>query len=219
MITTRTQRLSTFIEAYVAEPEGTPLGGVVVVQEIFGVNGHIRDIAERLAEAGYVAIAPAFFDHVQVGVELDYDQAGIEAGRELVSELGLDTPVDDIAAAARAIGYAGAIGCVGFCWGGTLALLAAQRLGLPSSSFYGARNVPFLDQPFKAAAQFHFGEQDHSIPADMVAAHRAALPDMSVFTYPQAGHGFNCERRDSYHAESADLAWQRTLAFFEQQLG
>jgi carboxymethylenebutenolidase len=211
-------QLSTGIDAFVHEPEGEPLGGIVVIQEIFGVNAHIRDLVERLADAGYLAVAPAVFDHIHPGIELGYDQQGFDEGRKCIQQVGLDVSLDDVAAAASTIAHAGKVGTVGFCWGGTVAMLAAQRLGLPSVSFYGARNVPFLDQPFKAPVQFHFGELDKGIPPDMVAAHRSALPDMEIFTYPEAGHGFNCDRRDAYHAPSAALAWQRTLTFFRQQL-
>jgi len=207
------------IGAYVARPGGTPKGGIVVVQEIFGVNQHMRNVTDRFAEHGYVAIAPAFFDHVESGVELGYDEAGFKRGRELIGEISFETALEDVASAAEAIKSAGRIGCVGYCWGGTVAYLAAARLGLPSVSYYGARNVKFLDEKPKAAVQFHFGENDSSIPAEAVEAHRTKLPGYDVFTYP-AGHAFDrAVDPHAYDPASAKLALERTLAFFDKQLG
>lgn len=206
------------IGAYLAKAEGTPKGGLVVVQEIFGVNAHMRDVVDRYAALGYTAIAPAFFDHVESDVELGYDEAGFARGRQLVGEIGFDLALDDVASAAEAISSAGRIGCVGYCWGGTVALLAAIRLGMPAVSYYGARNTAFLGSAPKAPVQFHFGERDASIPPEAVARHREALPDAEVYTYP-AGHAFN---RDvdpkAYDAASAKLALERTLSFFDRHL-
>ena len=211
--TTRTQ----CIGAYLAQPAGKPKGGIVVIQEIFGVNAHMRSVADRFAEHGYTAIAPAFFDHLESGVELGYDQAGYARGKQLTTELGLDRAVEDVASAAEAISSAGRIGTVGYCWGGTVALLSALRLGLPSVSYYGARNLPFLHEVPKAPVMFHFGEKDQSITSEMVARHRQALPQMDVFTYP-ADHAFNRDVGAQYDPASAQLAMQRTLGFFEQHL-
>lgn len=205
------------IGAWLAEPVGKPRGGIVVAQEIFGVNPHIRSVVERFAAFGYVAIAPAFFDHVESGVELDYDRAGFAAGKKLVAEVGLDRAVADVASAAASIASAGKVGCVGYCWGGTVAYLAAARLGMASVSYYGMRNVQHFDEAPIAPVQFHFGEHDQSIPPEMIARHRHELRDAEVFTYP-AGHGFNCDTRADFDAASAKLALQRTLEFFEREL-
>ncbi|NCT66327.1 MAG: dienelactone hydrolase family protein [Rhodanobacteraceae bacterium] len=206
------------IGAYLARPAGTPKGGLVVVQEIFGVNAHMRGVVDRFAEHGYTAIAPAFFDHVESGVELDYDSEGMARGRRLAGEIPFDLAIEDVASAAEAIASAGRIGCVGYCWGGTVAFLAATRLGLPAVSYYGARNVNFLDETPKAAVMFHFGLRDKSIPPEAIARHRAALPDAEIFTYP-AGHAFNREvDSKAYDAASAQLALERTLAFFDREL-
>ena len=206
------------IGAYVARPDGKPKGGLVVVQEIFGVNEHMRNVTDRFAEHGYVAIAPAFFDHVETGVELGYDEAGFKRGQELVAQVSFDTAIADVGSAADSIRSAGRIGCVGYCWGGTIALLAATRLGLPAVSYYGARNVAFLDEPPRAPLMFHFGERDESIPPEAVERHRGAMPDAEVHVYP-AGHAFN---RDvdpgAWHETSARLAFERTLAFFGRHL-
>ena len=203
----------------------------MVVQEIFGANAHIRAVAEGYAADGYVVLAPAFFDPVEPGVELGYDQAGYAHGRELVAQLGLDAALQIVAAAAAWLqarlagrGEPTAVGTVGYCWGGTVALLSALRLGLPSVSYYGARDLPFLEDPQlvakpRAPVMFHFGQDDPLIPDAAVQAHRQALPGMEVFTYP-AGHAFNREvDADAYHAPSAALARQRSLAFFAGHLG
>ena len=147
----------------------------------------------------------------------DFD-ALVAKGRELITELGLEAAVDITAAAVRELAkIGGKVGTVGYCWGGTVALLAALRLGLPSASYYSARNVPFLQETPRAPVIFHFGERDASIPPEMVALHREHLPQMPLHTYP-AGHGFNCNVRADYDAPSAALARQRTLAFFSEHL-
>lgn len=208
------------VGAWRADPVSAPRGGLVVVQEIFGVNTHVRSVADRYAAAGYVALAPAFFDPVERGVELGYDSEGFARGRELVAALGTDRAVLVLAAAADLLRAEGLkVGVVGFCWGGTVALLGNTRLGLPASSYYGARNEAFLDEPLRAPMQFHFGEEDASIPAEVVDAHRQRQPDADVFTYPGAGHAFNREvDPGAYDAASAHLAHQRTMHLFEQAL-
>lgn len=207
------------IGAYLAEAEGKPKGGLVVIQEIFGVNPHIRTVADRFAAMGYTAVAPAFFDHLETGVEMDYSNESMAKGKQLVMELGLDRAVEDVASAAEAIASAGKIGTVGYCWGGTIAFLSAIRLGLPSVSYYGARNVPFLAEKPKAPVMFHFGEKDPSIPPEAVAKHRDMLPQMDVYTYPGAGHAFNRDIDPGhYHQASAELALKRTMAFFDKYL-
>lgn len=206
------------IGAYLAKPQGVPKGGIVVVQEIFGVNAHMRGVVDRFAEHGYTAIAPAFFDHVESGVELGYEPADFARARGLVGEISFDLAIEDVASAAEAIASAGRIGCVGYCWGGTVAFLAATRLGLPAVSYYGARNVKFLDEKPQAPLMFHFGEKDHSIPPEAVERHRAELPEAEIFTYP-ADHAFNRDVSPSaYDAASAKLALARTLAFFDRTL-
>jgi carboxymethylenebutenolidase len=207
------------IGAYLAKPAGKPKGGIVVVQEIFGVTAHIRDVADRFAEAGYTAIAPAFFDYVENDVELAYDKTGTQRGKDLAAEVGLDRPVEAVASAAESISSSGKIGVVGYCWGGTVALLAAQRLGLPSVSYYGARNVPFLDQRLRAPAMFHFGARDRSITPDAVQKHRDAYPGAPVYVYEDAGHAFNRDSDPTHYAPvGAPLALQRTMAFFDKEL-
>lgn len=205
------------ISAYRADPSGKPQGGIVVIQEIFGVNAHIRSVVDKFAQAGYVAIAPAIFDYAERNVELDYDETGVLKGRALAAQVGFDQTVSAVAAATKIIQSVGKIGVVGFCWGGSVAFLCATRLTLPAVSYYGGRTVPFLSEKLLAPLLFHFGEYDPIISADDIAKHRAALPDATIYTYP-AGHGFNCDARADYNAECAQLAWERTLDFFAEKL-
>ena len=207
------------IGAYLAKPKGKPKGGIVVVQEIFGVTAHIRAVADGFAKHGYTAIAPACFDFVENDVELAYDHDGMERGKSLAAETGLDRAVEAVASAADSIKSSGTIGVVGYCWGGTVALLSAQRLGLPAVSYYGARNVPFLDQPLKAAVLFHFGAKDRSITPDAVQKPREAYPDAPIHVYEHAGHAFNRDVDPTrYDPVGAPQALERTLAFFDKHL-
>ena len=153
------------VRAWRAEPAGPARGGIVVLQEIFGVNPHVRDVAARCADAGYIALAPSLYDPVEPGVELDYDADGTQRGVALRNALGFDRAVDIVEAAAESLQQEGLrTGVVGFCWGGSVAFLANARLGLPTVSYYGARSVPFLDEPARAPMLFHFGGRDASIP-------------------------------------------------------
>ncbi len=205
--------------AYRADPDGAPKGGIVVIQEIFGVNSHIRADVDRFAGHGYAAIAPALFDRVRTGVELGYDEAGLEEGRGIVGELGFDNPLLDIKAAAAALEGVGRIGVVGYCWGGTVAWLTATRLALPSVSYYGGRTVGFLDEAPKAPLLMHFGETDHAIPLSDVETIKARYPDIPVHIHAGAGHGFNCDQRDSYNQEAAAAALTLTLEFLAANVG
>lgn len=209
------------IDAWRADPlDGAQRGALVVVQEIFGVNEHIRAVVERYAAEGYVAVAPDMFAPVQPHVELGYGEDGFARGRELAAALGFERAVDIVAGAAamlREEGHATAV--IGFCWGGSVAYLANTRLGLPAVSYYGARTVPFLDEPLRAPMLFHFGGDDGSIPPADVQAHRERQPDATVHVYEGAGHAFN---RDvdprHHHPASASLAHRRTLKFLEVAL-
>lgn len=206
------------VRAWRSEPAGPSHRAVVVIQEIFGLNAHIRDVTERFAKAGFVALAPALFDPAERDVELEYDAAGIARGLALTRAVGIDRAVDLVAAAAGQLQGEGLrIGAVGFCWGGTVALLANTRLALPAVSYYGGRNLQFLDEPLRGPMLFHFGSRDRSIPAADVEQHRQKHPAATVHVYP-AGHGFNCDPRQDYEPASAALAWERTIEFFEENL-
>ncbi|MBX9403636.1 dienelactone hydrolase family protein [Lysobacter sp. BMK333-48F3] len=206
------------VRAWRADPGGPPRGGLVVIQEIFGVNAHIRAVAERFAEAGYAVLAPALFDPVEPGVELGYDQSAAARGVELRNAVGFDRASEIVGAAAHRLQDEGLrTGAVGFCWGGSLAFLANTRHGLPAVSYYGARTLPFLGEPARAPIAFHFGRHDGSIPPEAIEQHRQALPNAPIYLY-DAGHGFNCELRADYDADSAALAWRRTLDFLADNL-
>ena len=211
--------------AYEARPQGTPKGSVVVLQEIFGVNSHIRAVADGYAAQGYLAVAPATFHRVKPDVELGYGPDDIAAGRELKAAVeGLSAPgvMPDIAAAVAYAAQAGKVAVMGYCWGGLLAWRFACLLpGVSAAvSYYGGG----MTEPREAARQplcpvlAHFGEQDHAIPLDGVLAFKAAQPGVQVEIYA-AQHGFNCDHRGAYNAAAAALALERTLAFLAQHTG
>ena len=213
--------------AYVAQPEGTPRGAIVVLQEIFGVNSHIRGVADRFAAQGYLAVAPATFDRVKTGVELGYTADDMSAGMTLKSAVEVlpDTEVlQDIQAAidhAAELG-GGKVGIIGFCWGGLLAWRSACLLkGLSAAvPYYGGG----ITSPTEIARQpqcpvmAHFGDRDHWIPMEGIEAFKQAHPDVAVHVY-SADHGFNCDQRGSHDEAAAKLARERTLAFLAEQLG
>lgn len=210
------------VNAWRADPPhgAAPRGALLVIQEIFGVNAHVRSVADGYAAAGYVAIAPAVFDPVARNVELAYDADGVARGRALVAELGIERALGVLRAGRDLLQTQGhrRVGAVGFCWGGTLAFLANTRLGLPAVSYYGGQTVPFLEEPLQAPMLFHFGADDPSIPPEAVERHIALQPGADVRVH-SGGHGFN---RDvdprHYHAQSAASARRATLAFFDATL-
>ena len=208
------------LDAYEALPEGPVRGGVVVIQEIFGVNSHIRGIADDYAANGYRVIAPALFDRVRRGVELGYTDADIAEGRKIRGHVTFEQTLADVKAAHDALRSVGKVGVVGYCWGGTVTWLAAGRLAgfAAASSYYGGGIGQFADEHPRCPVQCHFGEKDHAIPLEEVEAVRKANPQVQVFTYP-AGHGFNCDARASYDKSAAALARERTLAFFGVHIG
>jgi carboxymethylenebutenolidase len=213
--------------AYVAEPAGTPKAAVVVLQEIFGVNAHIRSVADGYAAAGYLAVAPATFHRVRPGVDIGYTEADMKTGMELkaaVEALPAPGVLQDIQAAidhaAKSTGGK-KVGIVGYCWGGLLTWRAACTLsGLSAAVPYYGGGMTAGDEPARQPAcpvLAHFGDQDHWIPLDSVEAFKKAQPGVEVHVYA-ANHGFNCDQRGSYNEAAATLAKQRTLAFFAQHL-
>jgi carboxymethylenebutenolidase len=193
---------------------------VIVAQEIFGVNRHIRAVTDDYAARGYVAIAPAMFDRVRRGIELDYTPADMQEGIGYMLQSKREHEVADLAAALAIVRHAGRVGAVGFCWGGYLAWLAACELPVACAvSYYGGPITQNLGtgSPSKPML-FHYGERDSHIPLADVDKVRAAHPNGIFYLYP-AGHGFNCSERADYHKPSADLALQRTLDFFAEHLG
>jgi carboxymethylenebutenolidase len=210
--------------AYVAQPAGQPKGGVVVLQEIFGVNSHIRSVADGYASEGYLAVAPATFHRVKQGVELGYTQDDMAAGQALkaaVEALPAPGVMPDIQAAIDHAAQGGKVGIVGYCWGGLLTWRSACLLnGLSAAVPYYGGGMTTPDEVArrpKVPVLAHFGDQDHWIPLNSVEAFKKAHPEVQVEVY-HANHGFNCDQRGSYDAAAAKLARERTLAFFAQHL-
>ncbi len=193
--------------------------GLVVVQEIFGVNQHIRNVCERFAAQGFAVVAPALFDRARPGVELGYTPQDIEAGRNLRGKIPDAAAMADIAAAARALG-ARPLGIVGYCWGGTISWWGATRTTQfkAASCWYGGGIAATRTETPHCPVQMHFGDQDGSIPLSDVEAIRAAQPKAEIYVYDGAGHGFGCDDRGSFNKAANDLAQQRTLAFFAAHL-
>jgi carboxymethylenebutenolidase len=207
--------------AYVAHPEGEPIAGLVVVQEIFGVNPHIRSVADGYAKDGFLAVAPALFDRYERGLELGYEGADMQKAMSLIPGLNLDHALKDTAAAIEyARRQAGKkVGVIGYCFGGTIAWLAAARPGVDAAvGYYGGQIAKFADEHPKAPIMLHFGKLDRHIPKQSIDAVQAANPEAPVFWY-DAGHGFNCNDRASYNAEAARLARERSLEFLKKHLG
>lgn len=208
------------LDAYVARPTGTPIGGLVVVQEIFGVNQHIRNVADSYAKDGFVAIAPAIFDRVEKHVELTYEGQDMQRAVALMQKLDIEKALLDVDAA---IAYAkqeshGKVGVVGYCYGGKLAWLASTRLHPAAAVGYYAGGIgEFAEEKPNAPTILHFGKQDTHIPKEQVDKVHAANPDVPIYWY-DAGHGFNCDMRGSYDAPSSTLARERSLAFLKQHI-
>jgi carboxymethylenebutenolidase len=206
--------------AYRAEPTGKPRGALIVVQEIFGVNSHIRSVADGYAADGYLAIAPAFFDRVERGLDIGYTEADIARGRTFIPKMQWDKVVLDAGAALANVDSAGKTGIVGYCWGGTVSWMCASRLaGLSAAvTYYGGGITANSGEKPKCPVMSHWGETDHAIPIDGVKKFLAEHKEVTSFIYP-AGHGFNCDQRGSYHADSAKLARSRTLDFLKKHIG
>ena len=206
--------------AYRAAPAGTPRGGLVIVQEIFGVNAHIRRVCDGFAGDGYVALAPALFDRVEPGYETGYGQDDVERGRNVRQKLGWDLMVQDTRAAVDALKKAGLkVGVVGYCMGGSMAWLSATRISGVAAAvgYYGGAVAEFADETPRCPVLLHFGESDTTIPREQWDKIREAQPTVPMHIYP-AGHGFNCDARGSYHEPSARLARERTLEFLRRHM-
>jgi carboxymethylenebutenolidase len=205
------------LSAYLAEPTGKARGGVVVIQEIFGVTRHIRDVADQYAARGYLAIAPAVFDRVERDVDVPYSDSA--KGLAIKSATHLGQVILDIQAAVTQVKTAGKVGVVGYCWGGLLSYVAAARLPVDAAvSYYGGGTQQHLAEKPRAPMIFHFGEQDSHIPLSTVKEIEAAYPQGTYYLYP-AEHGFNCTDRASFEPASAKLAFERSLDFFHTHVG
>jgi carboxymethylenebutenolidase len=206
--------------AYVVHPAGEPVAGLVVVQEIFGVNRHIRLVADDYAKDGFFAVAPALFDRIERGVELGYEDADLQRARGFIPKLDAEKSLLDVAAA---IDFARAatgrkVGVIGYCYGGTLAWLAAARLHPAAAvGYYGGRIANYAGEALSAPVMLHFGNQDAHIPAEEVEKIHAAHPEVEIYRY-DAGHGFNCDARGGYNKQAAREARERSLKFLREWL-
>lgn len=206
--------------AYRAEPASAPKGAIVVIQEIFGVNHHIRSVCDRVAAEGYVAVAPSIFDRTERNFQCGYSADEVAVARKFVANPDWQAMMRDTQAAIDSVKGVGPIGIVGFCLGGSVAFSAATKLdGLKAAiGYYGGAVVRFADETPKVPTMLHFGENDSGIPLTDVEIIRAKRPDVEIHVYPGAQHGFSCDERASYDKPSADIAWQRTFAFLAKHL-
>jgi carboxymethylenebutenolidase len=205
------------LAAYMSSPAGTPRGGIVVIQEIFGVTRHIRAVADQYAAAGFAAIAPALFDRVERNVDVPYTD--MAKGFGYMQQLKNDQVMLDVQAAINRLSAAGKIGVIGYCWGGTMAYLAAARLKIGAAvAYYGGGIDKYAAEKPRCPIMFHFGEKDAHIPLSAVEKIKAEVPDGIFYLYP-ADHGFNCTDRASFEPASAKLALERSLEFFRRHLG
>ena len=203
--------------AYLAEPTGKPRGGLVVIQEIFGLTRHIRALADQYAAQGYLSVAPGIFDRIERNVDVPYSD--MARGYAYMQKTHLAQVMLDIDAGVARVRGAGKVGVVGYCWGGMLAYLAAARLKVDAAiAYYGGGIDKHLDEKPRVPVLFHYGEKDTHIPLATVDKVRAAVPGATFHLYP-AEHGFNCTDRASYEPKSAQLAFQRSLEFLHRHVG
>jgi carboxymethylenebutenolidase len=203
-------------QAYLAAPTSKPRGAVLVLQEIFGVNSHIRSVTDAFAAEGYTAIAPSLFDRIRRGIQLGYGPEDRQLAIGYMQQLKADDTLKDVGAAIAVVKNSGRVGVVGYCWGGRLAYLAACELPVACAVVYYGKVVDLLDKKPKRPVMYHFGTADKSIPVSDTDKIKAAHPEATLYLYEGAEHGFNCEQRPSYNPEAAALARQRTLGFLSR---
>ena len=204
--------------AYISQPTGKPRAGIVIIQEIFGVNSHIREITDLYASKGYLCIAPSLFDRIEKNVTLNYDENGVSKGRKL-KELCDNNAPKDIEASISVVSSAGKVGVIGYCWGGSLSWrIGCEASNLSASVCYYGGDIPKLKnlEP-KCGVLAHFGELDQGIPIESVEAFKSVNPEVITYTYP-ADHGFNCDHRKQYCQTSTKVALDRTLKFLRVNL-
>ncbi len=209
------------LDAYLVRPSGPPIAGLVVIQEAFGVNSHIRSVADGYARDGFLAIAPALYDRIERGVELGYEGEDRDRGIAIARQLNLDHAVKDVDAALARLREqkVAKSGVIGYCLGGTIAWLSATRLNVGAAvGYYGGNIGRFAQETPRCPVMLHFGKLDKHIPKDEVDKVQAAHPEVQIFWYENADHGFNCNDRASYNPEAAKLARERSLAFLKQHL-
>ncbi len=209
------------LDLYVARPKGEPIAGLVVIQEIFGVNRHIRSVADGYAKDGFLVAAPALFDRVEKGVDLTYEGADAQKGMALMQKIDVDEALVDVNAALTYVREETGkkSGVIGYCLGGLLAWLSAARLHPDAAvGYYAGRIGNYAAETPKVPVQLHFGKLDTHIPAEQVEQVHVAHPEVEIHWYDSAGHGFNCDMRASYNQEASALARKRALAFLKKHL-
>jgi len=204
-------------QAYLSPPPGKPQGAVVVIQEIFGVNSHIRSVTDGFAKEGYTAIAPSMFDRIRRSIELGYSQPEIEEGRGYMQQLKPDETLKDLSAAIAVVKHSGRTATVGYCWGGAMSYVAACELPIACAVVYYGKASNYLDKKPRCQVMYHFGTQDTGIPLSEVEKVKA-VDTKGIFYQYEAGHGFSCDQRPSFNPDAAALARQRTLEFFGRKL-
>ena len=207
-------------DTYRCDPDGTTKGAIIVVQEIFGVNRHIRDVTERFANVGYTAIAPALFDRWHKDFDGGYNADDMSVGRDLKAQANaeLDKVLADVEAARENVADAGKVGITGFCWGGFIAWMAACRLNVDASvAYYGGGIIDYNDEELRCPTIAHFGREDASIPMSDVEVIEAGHPSAEIFVY-EADHGFHCDQRGQFNPRAANIAGMRTIRFFDDIL-
>ena len=206
--------------AYLAKPQGKPRGAIIVVPEIFGVNHHIRSVTDRFTADGYVTIAPALFDRFARNVDMGYTPESTALGRKIKVQITQEMAMDDLAATVDVVAHAGNVGIVGYCWGGFITWLASAFLGGITCAvpYYGGGILEHLDIEPRVPVLGHFGDRDAIIPAIGVKQLQTKHPSHKFYLYA-ADHGFNCDERGSFDQAAADLARERTLAFFREHVG
>ncbi len=204
--------------AYISQPSGKPKAGIVIIQEIFGVNAHIKEVTDLYASKGYLCVAPSLFDRIEKNVTLNYDEIGVSKGRNL-KELCDKNALKDIEASISVVSSAGKVGVIGYCWGGSLSWkIGCEASNLSASVCYYGGDIPKLkDLKPNCNVLTHFGELDKGIPINEVKKFEKTKPEVLTYTYP-ADHGFNCDHRSQYNKVCADIALDRTLKFLKKNL-
>ena len=209
------------LDAYISHPSGAPIAGLVVIQEIFGVNQHIRSVADGYARDGFLVIAPALFDRVERNVQLPYDGPEAKRGMEIMQKLSIDNAIKDVNAALQYVRdqTGKKSGVIGYCFGGLLAWLSATRLRPDVAvGYYAGRIGNFAAETPHVPVQLHFGRLDTHIPSEQVEKVQTAHPEVEIHWYDNAGHGFNCDMRSSYNPKASAQARTRALAFLKKHL-
>jgi carboxymethylenebutenolidase len=205
-------------EAYLATPPDPPRGGLVMIQEIFGMTGQMQRCADRFAQAGYLTVLPAMFDRVERGLTVAYTD--FQTGGKAASSIPEAQVLADVEAARKHVASAGKTAVIGYCWGGTVAYMGASALPFDCAvSYYGGGIGRLLDRLHpRVPVQYHFGAEDSFIPTDVIERIRSVDPDGEFFIYEGAGHGFNCDDREGFHADASSLSEERALAFLDRHL-